>query len=330
VETPGFGFFVLVLSPASGFQGRAPFSGLSDPRAGSGCGRRWAVEGVRLRMVPLDPLAVAGLSPAVRTLLEDELLPSSTEANRSKLRNVVAHLCLGTEPLTTFAFEPFARDPLPGGGTEPALAHYGALDGLAAAGDLTDCDVPLALLHWPTAAGLDFADNWAVRRRLAPPTTSAAWPTLAGGRRPAEAEAAFFQFQEQLAALVQRVTAPTAISARDYFRWLPPAGQVQVAVPGRRGVSEFIFLGGLTTRQPSIYADGARLVELIRASLAQPPIDTVSGEFVWTYRVRLNDLLPGESGVELPYLVFASGHLPCVGTARFDLARWDRSNFGLL
>ena len=33
-----------------------------------------------------------------------------------------------TEPLATFAVEPFARDPLPGGGTEPAHARYGLSD----------------------------------------------------------------------------------------------------------------------------------------------------------------------------------------------------------
>jgi hypothetical protein len=329
VEGPGAGFYLLVLSPASGFRGRAPVSGLSDPRAGSGCGSRWAVEGIRFRLLPLDPLAVTGTSAGIRELLENELLTASTEAGRSKLRNVVAHLCLGTEPLATFAADPFARETLPGGGTEAALTNYGALDDLRAAGTLKDCDVPLALLHWPLA-GLDFADNWAVRRRPSPPKTTPSWPTLSGGRRRNEAEAVLFQFQEQLRLLVERSTTPTNIRARDYFRWLPPTALVPRPGGGRRGVSDLIFLDGLTTRQPHIFIDGARLVELVSMSLAHPPVDTESGEFLWTYRARQNDLLPTESGSEFPYLVLASGHLPFVGTARFDLARWDRSNFGLL
>src|SRR5688572_2721924 len=47
VEGPGEGFYVLVISPASAFKGRAPASGLSDPMAGAGCGSRSAEEGVR-------------------------------------------------------------------------------------------------------------------------------------------------------------------------------------------------------------------------------------------------------------------------------------------
>lgn len=334
VEGPGAGFYVLVLSPASGFRGRAPFSGLSDPRAGSGCGSRWAVEGVRLRMVPLDPLAVIGLSGDLRTQLETQLLPAATEAGRAKLRNVVAHLCFGTEPLATFGVDPFARDLLPTGDTEAALKHYGAIDDLIATGTLSDCDVPLALLHWPLD-GLSFADNWAVRRRLAPPSTSEPWPTLAAGRRRAEAEAVLFQFQEHLAFLIEDAANPALIRARDYFRWVPPAAFLPMAGGGRAGLMESIFLNGLTWREPTpqapaIYIDGARLHELFSMSFAQPPVDAESGEFLWTYRVRQNDLLPDDTGTEFPYLVLASGHLPYVGTARFDVARWDRSNFGYL
>jgi hypothetical protein len=325
VERAGFGFFVLVLSPASGFQGSAPFSGMSDPRAGSGCGSRWAVEGVRLRMVPLDPLAVAGLSPAVRALLEDELLPPNTEANRSKLRNVVAHLCLGTEPRATFAADPFARDLLTGGGSEAALAHYGALDDLLASGALSDCDVPLALLHWPNAVGLDFADNWSVRRRLAPLPASPSFPTLSGGRRLAEAEASLFQFQEHLTALVDHAGLPSAIRAVDYFRWLPPAGLLPLAGAGRpRGVDPIGFFTALTARD-AIFLEGARLTALVASSFSYPAVDLTSGEMVWRFLVRENRQQPD---VYPPLLAFASGHVPFLGEAQFDLSYWNFSNFG--
>jgi hypothetical protein len=326
VEATGEGFYVLVLAPASGFRGRAPASGLSEPKAGGGCGSRWAVEGVRLRLEPIDPLAVAELSAETRQLLQDELLGATGEAGRSRLRNVVAHLCLGTEPLAGFAADPFARRSAPDGGTEAALARYGALDDLAAAGRLTDCDVPLALVLWRTG-GVEFVDNWAVRRRLAPPATAAPWPTLSGGRRRAEAEATLFQFQEQIAWLVRRVSNPGRIRARQYFRWLPPAGLVPIAGGGRRGVAAATFLDGVTTREPRIYVDGARLRELVETSFGQPPVDPAGGEFLWTYRVRQNHRLPSESGTDSPYLVFASGHMPYVGTARFDVARWDRANY---
>jgi hypothetical protein len=329
VQGAGEGFYVLTIAPASGFRGRAPMSGLSEPSAGSGCGSRSAIEGVRLRLVPLDPLAVAGPETATGRLLKDELLGVTSEAGLSRLRNVVAHLCLGTEPLSRFAVDPFARETLKDGGSEPALAHYGALDDLAAAGLLSDCDVPLAMLHW-RVDGLVFVDNWSVRRRVASPAVAAAWPTSSGGRRRAEAEAVLFQFQEQLGALVARSSAPAAIRAIECFRWLPPVGFLPLPGGGRRGIARIGFFSGMTTREPLIYMDGARLSEFVSDALSRPPLRPDTSEFVWTYRARENHPLPGEIATTFPYLIFASGHVPFVGTARFDLARWDRSNFGLL
>jgi hypothetical protein len=336
LEATGEGFYVLVLSPVAGYRERAPMSGLSEPRAGAGCGSRWAVEGVQLRLEPFDPLAASGVSDATRDLLADELLGATGEAVRSRLRNVLAHLCLGTEQLAGFAADPFARALVPGGGgaTRPALAAYGALDDLVAAGRLTACDVPLALLDW-RLDGLAWLDNWAVRRRPAPPPTAEPFPTLSAGRRRAEAEAAFFQFQDQLATLLGGTANPAAIRVREWFRWLPAAGFLPLPGAGRRGIAHPVFWTGLTVRQPTarepaIYLDGARLGELLAAALAQPPIDVESGEVVWTYRVRQNHPLPATGESEPPYMVFTSGHLPFLGTARFDLARWNRSNFGLL
>jgi hypothetical protein len=325
VEGPGAGFYILVLSPASGYQGRAPLSGLSEPTAGSGCGSRWAMEGVRLRMVPLDPLTVSGLSASTRTLLESQLLAATAEADLSKVRNVVAHLCLGTEPLVAFAADPFARDPLSGGGTEAQLLHYGAVDDLLAAGALTACDVPLALLHWPTATGLDFADNWSVRRRQAPVATSVDWPTLTGGRRLAEADAARLQFQEQLGDLVAHGAAPAAVRAADYFRWLPPAGLLPLFGAGRpRGIDPIAFFTGLTARNAT-FLEGARLPALLASSLAYPPLDLTTGEMLWRFLVRENR---EEPDLHPPLLAFASGHVPYIGEAQFDLSYWNFSNFG--
>jgi len=328
VEGLGEGFYVLVISPASAFKGRAPASGLADPTAGAGCGSRSAIEGVRFRRLPFDPLTVAGVSVTTRQQLQNGLLGTTSAAGLSRLRNVIAHLCLGTEPLMRFARDPFEREAEPSGGTEPALADYGVLDDMTDAGTLTECDVPIALLHW-RVGGLVFVDNWAVRRRLAPASIAPSWPTLSGARRAAEAEAVLFQFQEQLAMLIDRSLSAATIRAYEYFQWLPAAGLLPLA-GARRGVDAASFLLAMKTRDPVIYIDGARLMELFASSLTQHPIDTSAGEFMWTYRVRQNDLLPTDTGDEFPYLVFASGHSPYVGTARFDLARWDRSNFGLL
>lgn len=324
VEGPGEGFYVLVVSPASAFKGRAPASGLSDPMAGAGCGSRSAVEGVRFRLLPIDPLTVTGLSAATKQLLQDELLLATTDAGLSRLRNVVAHLCLGTEPLMGFATDPFAREPITGGGTEAALADYGAIDDLIDAGTLSECDVPLALVHW-RINGVRFTDNWAVRRRLAAPPAAGAWPTLSGGRRPAEAEAALFQFQEHLGELVTRVSNPLSIRAKQYFRWLPAAGMLPLPGGGRiRGLDGIGFFHDMTARAP-VFMEGARFAALLASSLAYPPVDVETGEMLWRYLLRENRLAPATTP---PVLVFASGHVPFLGEAQFDLAHWNFSNFG--
>ena len=329
VEGLGEGFYVLAMAPASGFRGRAPVSGLSDPTAGSGCGSQWAMEGVRFRFVPLDPLAIPGLSTDTGQLLETQLLPATDRAGLSRLRNVVAHLCLGTEPLATFAADPFAREVVNDvGATEAALADYGAIDVLIDTGVLSDCDVPLALVCW-RGNGVEFLDNWAVRRRLASPVTANRWPTLSGGRRVSEAEAMLFQFQEQLASVVDEAPNPAAIHAVDFFRWLPPAGVLPVAggAPAR-AVDHAAFFNTIVFRNP-VFLEGARLEPLLRDSLRYPALDLLDPTMVWIYGTReaTQAIAAGGAGVPRAAYIFASGQLPYYANARFDVSRWDFTNF---
>ena len=317
----GEGVYVLVLSPASDFRERAPMSSLGDTeKSGKGCGSRWAIEGVQLRLEPFDPLKAGGLGEDVHELLLD-VLGSSDLADLSLLRNVLAHLCFGTEALARWAADPFATED-----GESALAAYGALDDLRAAGRLTDCDVPLALLYW-SGTGVRFVDNWSVRRRPMPSATAEDWPTVSGGRRRAEAEAVLFQFQDQLAEMLAAATVPTAIRAHEWFRWLPPAGVVPVSDFGVRGVADPGFFQDLTRREPNPFMDGARLRDLLHVASSYPPIDLASPEMLWVYQIRQNHPPPPPGGIEHPYLAFASGFMPFFGTARFDVARWDNANY---
>lgn len=325
IEATGEGFYVLVLSPVSGYRERAPMSGLTETKAGAGCGSRWVIEGVQLRLEPLDPLAASGVSDATRDLLQDELLGASGDAELSRLRNVLAHLCLGTERLPGFAADPFARSVAPGGATtRPALAAYGALDDLAAAGRLTDCDVPLALLDW-RLDGIAWLDLWAVRRRPAPLPREADWPTLSGGRRRAEAEAALFQFQDHLAELLRDTPNPAALRARDRFRWLPAAGLLPLAVAGSPGVSP-AFFDPLPRRDPIEYLNGEQVNAVLDRSLAYEPIDLDEPEMVWLYLPWQQEEARAAGATTRSYLLFASGHLPPFAVACFDVARWDFSN----
>src|SRR5690606_13376089 len=73
------GAYILVASPASGFEGRAPLSALDSCGKATGCGSRYAVAGVRFGVVPV-PLPGGSGDPGL-------------------LRNRLAHRCFGTEAL---------------------------------------------------------------------------------------------------------------------------------------------------------------------------------------------------------------------------------------
>ena len=283
VAATGEGIYVLVLSPASGYgDDLAPMSGFGTGAIGAGCGRRSAVEGVQLHLVALNPLNVSGLDKATEDLLRFELLGATDPARLSRLRNVLAHLCFGSAELARWPADPFAT----ADGT-PALAAYGALDDLRDGGRLTECDVPLALLDW-TLSGVQFVDNWSVRRCPSPPACSDDWPTLSGGRRRREAEAGLYQFQEHLAWLGERVESRSTVEARKYFDHLPSAGLVPVRGPGSAaGWTTGTFFAGLVTGGPTEIS-GNQLVPLLRRSASCGPVDLGRAPSLQLYQVEEN------------------------------------------
>ena len=60
-------------------------------------------------------------------------------------------------------------------------------------------------------------------------------------------------------------------------------------------------------------------------------MDLTSGELLWLYLVRENvQASAGPLGTAArPYLVFASGFLPYVANAQYDLSRWGFANYAL-
>ncbi len=313
----GDGVYVLLLAPASGFEERAPKSGLEDDGRVAGCGSRYRVEGVKFRLAELElgATAAAGLLGATRSQL----------AELSKLRNTVAHLCFGSQELAGFAGDPFARSD----GKSPYLA-YGLLDELRRLGQLDDCEVPLALFSW-SLERVQYLDSWSVRRRPAGTVPSAAWPTLTGDRRRAEAEARLLQFQEHLEWLMQPAVAvnPATIRATDYFRYLPPAGLLPLRDSARpRGFASSEFFAGRTVRGP-VHAEGAGLHGLIAGSFERPPIDLAEKQVTWLYWLRQNRQ-PGagaNAASSSPVLLFSSTDMPYWGRARFDVSHFNFSNY---
>jgi hypothetical protein len=313
----GIGFYVLAIGPASGFQGEAPKSGLDTAGVASGCGKRYATLGIRFRLVRLDPLALSGVADPIKNEIAD-LAPLSTAQARSRLRNLLAHVCLGTPQTRALPVDPFEV-----ADGDSVHLSYGAIDDLRASGALLDCEVPLALLSW-TLAGVGFLDLWAVRRRIVRSSIESAWPLLASDRRRAEAEAAAFQFQRHLSELRTALPDPQLARADEYFRYLPAAGIVQLADSSHVGFNADSFFQGLDTSGPHPL-DGARLIPLFDLSHSHSAIDLQpepgQPSLIWRYTVGENANAP--SGIQR-YQVFATGHLPFQGDPLFELTTTEK------
>jgi hypothetical protein len=318
------GIYILVATPASGYFGQAPMYSFGDVNTATGCGSRYAVEGIRFQQVQLDVTKLGRLSQATQTAIA-QLMTQTDAASLSKLRNWIAHICFGTEEVAGFVADPFARP----NNQSPYLA-YGAIDALVGSGALTTADVPLALLYW-TVQGVQFLDRWSVRRRPVPPPLTTAWPLPFSRRRRAEAEATFLQFEEQLQGLSGSSLTDaglSALQASDYFHYLPAAAPIPTNGTGSRGFALQQFLNGLTYRQP-FFIEGAKLHWVLDRSLAYAPIDLTSGELIWTYLTRQNiQGIDNATGTKpQQYVVLASGHMPFEGEARFDVNHWNYANF---
>jgi hypothetical protein len=289
-----------------------------------GCGSRYAVEGIKFRLEELKITELTGLSQATRDALL-ELMTKSDIASLSKLRNWLAHLCFGTEELIGFLRDPFART----SGRSPST--YGAIDALRSKGQLTDCDVPLALLYW-IPSGVQFLDMWSVRRRPIVPSIDLR-PFAPRSDYPHIALAMIMQFQQHIDDLVRQggpAGILSAIRATNFFRYLPPCGAFPIVVPGKpAGFVLVILLNGLAYRDP-VYIEGAVLEPLLREALSYPPLDLHSDEFFWLYQVRDNAEAIASNTADPVCTVFAGGHLSYRGDARFNLARWDYSNIASL
>jgi hypothetical protein len=323
----GTGVYLLAVAPASAFAGRVPatsLTGLGNFACGcggsaapaAGCGAAYAIEGVQFRFVRVELSTAPGVSAELLQQL-DGLMAQGTAASLSLLRNLLAHVCLGTVQRSGFPV-----DPLPGGRAGTGYPYL--VDPLIGLGGLTDCDVPLALVYW-TTAGIQFLDLGSVRRRPLPGPPDQPWPLAPGGGLASVGEAVSVQFQEQLGQLTNLGT----VRALDYFRYMPAAGLLPLpGSDGAPGVDYRAFFATLPYRDPT-FIEGATLEALTRASLSYAPIDVTAGELIWLYLVRENRqaLDQGASPPPRPYLVFTSGDVPHQANARFDLARWDYSNY---
>jgi hypothetical protein len=298
----GAGVYLLTIAPAETSEGRAPTNGL-DP-SNVRCNTDANIEAVQFRLISVGALLLAGL-----------------DIGSLQFRNRLAYRCFGFADRENWYDDPLRADP----------ASYGLIDRLRTEG-LNDFDVPLALLYW-TAGGLQFVDNWAARRELLAPDALATQVFAQRRRRLVEAHAMCAQFEQHLSDLLAATTDPATVFATQHFRYLPPFGIVPLNRSPLRGFAENAFFSSIVRRpppalnQPTEFID-ARLIGALREqALASTPTDLTEQEFIWVYRPWQNAQALADGMDVQPLVVFASGQIPTPSVARFDLARFDYSNY---
>ncbi|MBV8899872.1 MAG: hypothetical protein JOY92_07145 [Verrucomicrobia bacterium] len=326
------GAYVLTIMPASGFEERVPITSLTSGGLATGCGSKYATEGVKFRLTQLQlGSEISGLRGEMRTLanqietqLNQNADPATIAPLLSRFRNGMAHLCLGTEDLAGYAADPFAFLNNPS-----AYTSYGLVDELRDAGLLNDCEVPLALLYW-TRAGVQFVDLWSVRRPVTPPSAAGEWSPLLGTRRVAESLSSFLQFESQIESLLGAGLGQATLStarASDYFRFLPPVGFLPVTgTNSSTGFNPQTFFDVHASKDVAT-TDGDLLRELFHKGLYHEPIDLVNPGKIQLYLIWENLQVVQQGNTTQLALVFASPAIPYRGIARFGTAKWSLSRF---
>jgi hypothetical protein len=295
--TAGFGVYVLTIGPAESGQGRAPTSGLGNVDAA--CDTNVFVEGVRFRLVRVN-------------------VRSADVATHELLRSHVAARAFG---VSVPAHDAFARNPF-----GPPPVRYGLVDELGAS-CLTTAEVPLAVLAWTAAAGIEFVDLWAVRRRLVAPAADRRWPLLVSDRAAAEREAMLLQFQAHALDLAATIGSPEDMAARDRFEYLPPVGLLPILGGSNdRGFNAGVFFGDQASTRAELIDAG-----VVRALMAEgalhDPIEVGGSEAIQLYLVWENVRAIRAGDVSQLALVFAKHTIPYRGIARFGDATWEISRF---
>jgi hypothetical protein len=292
------GTYVLVIGPAQGRSGRARVSGLGG---NPDCSTAFISDAVYFDLRPVP--AITGL-------------PTNPEL----LRNALAYECFGTFDDLVMFNDPF-------GASDP---EYGLVDQMRAAQRLTNCEVPLALIHFASGS-IAFVDMWSVRRRVTPLSLTGGWTPLVGERFTSEAEARFLQFQAQIEEI--RVSFNTSDLAKlhigEMFRYLPPAGLLPLAQTGTfRGFDIRRFFSQQVTRLTDTfngdYVEAPMVRRILTDSMAYPPIDLSTKEVIWIYNVHQASM---PNRTPLPYVIFASAHMPYYGEPRYNANTFNFSRY---
>lgn len=310
------GAYVLVVGPFSGFREKAPMRSVEPNNALPGCGNKFAVEGVQFDLIKIDISGITSISATTRTEI-NRLLSLSDPASHSKLRNVLAHVCFETEEANGQRRDPFKRV-----AGNSSFVNYGALAEMRGLSHLTECEVPLALIYW-TGSGVQFIDNWAVRRLARRVLDLDVLSILSsyGYER-------LLQFQKHLQDLVEELGGLAAVQLQNYFQYLPPAGYFPVTgEKSPRGFHPTNFIKEFTIGSAGLITT-KRLGALLRESFAGADISLRGKPVFQTYKIRDNARAVAESPTSSQlYQFFVSralnGPLAEDGVARAFTDAWE-------
>ncbi len=296
VYIAGAGVYLLTMTPATMSEGRAPVNGLGNTT--SPCNTRYTIEGVQFRLLQVSL--------------------SLTDLSDPRLRNLIAYRCFAPDTRQAVVRHPFGPRPV----------RHGLLDDLRPQ-LLTDADVPLALIHW-TTRGIQFVDMWSVRRCITRPTASTGVreQLIGDERRTSEAEAMALQFAEHVDHLRATRADLASLLATQVFQYLPPVGVLPLSSGAIPGFNYQQFFSQRAYRGP-LFLEGARVECVLRTAVQYPPIDLRGKEMLWLYIVRENRDPSAFAGnpAPAPYLIFTSGQLQPATDARFNVSRWNYSNY---
>jgi hypothetical protein len=335
-QLANLGIYVLTIMPASGYQGSFPVAQLNSGGVAVSCSSQYTVGGVQFRLAQYTLSSTStlqsnllALGNQIQSQLNSGTSAASLAPSLSQLRNGLAHVCFGTETLATYSANPF-----PPASHASSFDSYGLIDTLRGAGQITNCEVPLAIMYW-TQSGIQFVDMWSVRRPVSSAGPSEYWPLWSGRRRQTEELSCFLQFQDQVQSILSGPTGPSTVAVDSYFLFLPPAGIIPVTRDGISSVTGTPATPALD--MPTFFAahasqdvattDGDLLRGLFAEALDYEPIDLTETGKIQLYLVWENLQVVNQSGGVPLALLFASPALRYQGIARFGTAMWNLSRF---
>lgn len=276
VATAGSGAYLLVLEPAADTRGRVPRTELGGDGAAGSCGARRRLEGGRLKLVGLDPIESSVVSEDVASQI-DELTRhveqrrsdggTPEKAMRSRLRNLLAHACLGSGDPGRSSRGLYAHR-TGGGSLERRGEARGGLPGsLGAIAELGPDQVPLALIYWAVDR-IEILDVWSARTVVRPETDGERAAAVTDRRLER-----LFQSVDHLADIVSSSGSPRQLRLDEHVRFVPALAVVaEFGLDHPRGVDADRFLERFSRGTGGALAPGP-LTDLIERSLRYPPVD---------------------------------------------------------